>query len=68
MLRLQGLEIANQSMLIYFTFDRISGDSVYDDSGYQNDGELVKKAGLAKDAGKCGHGLRTQGGKLIILQ
>ena len=46
------------------TFDRIAGDKVYDDSGYSNQGNLIGLSKLARDAGKCGHGLRFQGGKL----
>lgn len=45
------------------TFDRIAGDKVYDDSGYGNIGRLNGMAKLARDVGKCGHGLRFQGGK-----
>lgn len=44
------------------TFDRIAGDKVYDDSGYGNHGNLAGLSKLARDAGKCGHGLRFQGG------
>lgn len=44
------------------TFDRIAGDKVYDDSGYGNNGHLIGMARLARDVGKCGHGLRFQGG------
>ena len=48
---------------MYMTFDRIAGDKVYDDSGYGNVGHLIGMAKLARDVGKCGHGLRFQGGK-----
>ena len=44
------------------TFDRIAGDKVYDDSGYGNSGKLIGMSKLARDVGKCGHGLRFQGG------
>ncbi|XP_012555797.1 uncharacterized protein LOC100204986 isoform X1 [Hydra vulgaris] len=56
----------NQSQLIYMTFDRIAGDKVFDDSGYSNQGSLVGLSKLARDAGKCGHGLRFQGGYILL--
>jgi len=56
----------NQAQLVYLTFDRIAGDKVYDDSGYGNHGSLVGLAKLARDAGKCGHGLRFQGGNMLL--
>ena len=56
------LDTENQAQLIYMTFDRIAGDRVFDDSGYGNHGNLVGLSKLARDAGKCGHGLRFQGG------
>ena len=49
------------------TFDRIAGDKVYDDSGYGNSGHLIGMSKLARDVGKCGHGLRFQGGVLTYL-
>ena len=57
------LDLVNQSQLIYMNFDRISGETVLDDSGYSNDGTLTNFSQLARDAGKCGHGIRFQGGK-----
>jgi len=48
------------------TFDRIAGDKIYDDSGYGNIGHLNGMAKLARDVGKCGHGLRFQGGKVTL--
>ena len=60
---LNFIEISEkQSQLIYMTFDRIAGDKVYDDSGYGNHGALSGLSKLARDTGKCGHGLRFQGG------
>ena len=47
-------------------FDRISGERVYDDSGYGNHGVLKGLSSLARDAGKCGHGLKFHGGKCNI--
>lgn len=49
------------------TFDRIAGDKVYDDSGYGNNGHLIGMAKLARDVGKCGHGLRFQGGLSLFI-
>ncbi|XP_057312398.1 uncharacterized protein LOC130653922 [Hydractinia symbiolongicarpus] len=59
-------ETENQAQLIYMTFDRIAGDKVYDDSGYGNHGNLAGLSKLARDAGKCGHGLRFQGGNMLL--
>ena len=61
------VELGNQSQLIYLNFDRISGETVLDDSGYANDGTLINFSQLARDAGKCGHGIRFQGGTFVIL-
>ena len=61
------LELSNQSQLIYLNFDRISGETVLDDSGYSNDGALANFSQLARDAGKCGHGIRFQGGEAFHL-
>lgn len=59
--------MTGQSQLVYITFDRIAGDKVYDDSGYENHGALFGLPKLARDTGKCGHGLRFQGGKMWII-
>lgn len=61
------VELGNQSQLIYLNFDRISGETVLDDSGYANDGTLINFSQLARDAGKCGHGIRFQGGTFSFL-
>ena len=55
-------DLQHQAQLVYMTFDRIAGDKVYDDSGYGNSGKLIGMSKLARDVGKCGHGLRFQGG------
>lgn len=60
------IDLQNQAQLVYMTFDRIAGDKVYDDSGYGNIGHLIGLSKLARDAGKCGHGLRFQGGRFEL--
>eukprot|EP00794_Sanderia_malayensis_P012811 gene12811-14124_t len=59
-------ESGYKPQIIYLNFDRITGEKVYDDSGYGNDGKLINFSQLARDAGKCGHGIRFQGGNILL--
>jgi hypothetical protein len=53
---------AMSSQFVYFGFDRVSGHTVFDDSGSGNNGLLSSLATVTKTSGTCGNGLRLQGG------
>ena len=61
-----SIDAATTGQVVYFGFDRVSGNTVLDDSGDGNDGELTSLATMAKTSGTCGNGLRLQGGEEAV--
>lgn len=50
--------------LLYYSFDRLSGTTILDDSGNNVDGTASSEAQVMKEDGKCGKGLHLNQGVL----
>ena len=52
--------VEEEDILLYYSFDKLSGKTVKDDSGNGHDGELIGKGGLVK--GQFGQAIQLNGG------
>ena len=52
--------VEEENILLYYSFDKLSGNTVKDDSGNGHDGELIGKGGLVK--GKFNQAIQLNGG------
>jgi hypothetical protein len=48
--------------LVYYSFERLSGTTIFDDSGNNIDAASSSAAQVTKESGKCGNGLHLNQG------
>ena len=47
---------------MYYSFERLSGTTIFDDSGNSIDASLNSLSQVTKETGKCGNGLHLNNG------
>ena len=52
--------------VVYYSFERQTGDKIFDDSGNNVDALVSSQAQVTKESGKCGSGLHLYQGRLFV--
>ena len=52
--------------MVYYSFERQTGDKIFDDSGNNVDALVSSQAQVTKESGKCGSGLHLYQGRLFV--